>query len=211
MKKFHLDLQQYCTNHTSAQSDILLELERETFLKTLSPNMISGHYQGRMLAMLSKLLRPKNILEIGSYTGYSALCLAEGLADGGKLYTIEVNEELEYIIQKFVTKAGLQDNIEIMIGDAVDLVPTINSKFDLAFIDAGKHDYINHYELVLQRMNAGGIILADNVLWFGKVVDKKRDQDTSMLSVFNEHVKNDDRVEQIMLPIRDGLLVIRVL
>ena len=210
MKNNYKPLFDYCTAHTSVQSALLHELERETHLKTLSPGMLSGHYQGRILSMFSKMIQPKTILELGSFTGYSALCLAEGLSENGKLHTVEVNEELEKIIRKYIVKADLENKITLHIGDAAQVVPTLPHTFDLAFIDAGKHDYENHYEMVVEKMNPGGIILADNVLWFGKVFQGKMDVDAKRLKKFNTKIQQDTRVENVMLPVRDGILMIRV-
>jgi len=210
MKNNYKPLFDYCTAHTSVQSELLHELERETHLKTLSPGMLSGHYQGRILSMFSRMMRPQTILELGTFTGYSALCLAEGLPENGKLHTIEVNEELEKIISKYIVKSGLESKVVLHIGDAAQVVPKLSYTFDLAFIDAGKHDYEKHYEMVIKKMNPGGVILADNVLWFGKVFQGKMDVDAKRLRKFNAKIKQDTRVENVMLPVRDGILMIRV-
>ncbi|HHH49948.1 MAG TPA: O-methyltransferase [Saprospiraceae bacterium] len=205
-------LTNYCEAHTSPQSNVLYELERETHLTTLAPQMISGFYQGRLLSFLSKMKRPKSILEIGTFTAYAAICLAEGLDENGLLHTIEINEELESIIRKYIQKAKLENKIKVYIGNAHNIIPTIDSKFDMAFIDAAKFDYEFYYEMVLEKMNTDGIILADNVLWSGKVLDEShQDEDTKALRAFNQKIQNDPRVENILLPIRDGLMLIRKL
>lgn len=204
-------LDDYCEAHTTPQTPTLYELERETHLKTLSPQMLSGHLQGQLLAFISKIHRPKTILEIGAFTGYAAICLAQGLQEGGVLHTIEVNVELEYLIRKYIALAGLKDKIELHMGDALEIIPKLEGNFDLVFIDAGKQDYAAFYNLVIGRINPGGLIIADNVLWSGKVVAKDKEQDPDAISLhnFNELVHHDPRVENIMLPIRDGLLIAR--
>lgn len=199
----------YCENHTTPQSQVLYDLERETHLKTLAPQMLSGHLQGAFLSLLSQLMRPQTILEIGTFTGYAAICLAQGLAEGGKLHTIEANAELEHIIRKYVQRAELQDKIQLYIGKAEEIIPTLALNFDLVFIDAGKQQYVDFYQLVIDKVNPGGLILADNVLWSGKVVRKENDADTQMIRAFNDMVQADGRVENIMLPIRDGLMIAR--
>ncbi|MDX5319784.1 MAG: O-methyltransferase [Bacteroidota bacterium] len=203
----------YSEAHTSPESPILAELNRETWAKVMMPRMLSGHIQGRLLSMFSKMIRPKEILEIGTYTGYSALCLAEGLADGGVLHTIDINEELEDMVRKYIRQAGLEENIRFHIGNAMDIIPELNTRFDLVFIDADKENYSNYFDLVIDRMHTGGYIIADNVLWSGKVVDPNevsRDEETKALHAFNEKIQKDSRVENILLPVRDGLMVIRV-
>jgi len=202
-------LSQYCLDHSSEQSAILYELERETYLKTLAPQMLSGHLQGLLLTMISKMLRPVRILELGTFTGYSAICLAQGLAPNGLLHTIEVNEEMQPIIQKYVKKAGLQDQIKTHVGDAGLIVPTLDEVFDLAFIDAGKKDYESHFEMVLEKTRSGGIILIDNVLWSQKVIAENLDQGAQTVDAFNKKIKNDPRIENVVLPIRDGITLIR--
>lgn len=201
----------YCERLSTPQSALLHELERETHLKTLAPQMMSGHLQGRVLSLISKLVRPVRALEIGTFTGYAALCLAEGLAPGGVLHTVEANAELAYIIRKYIGRAGLEGQICLHIGRAQDIVPGLEGVFDLVFIDAGKHDYPLYYDLVVDRMAAGGILLADNVLWSGKVLHPEQDADTLALHRFNEKVQQDARVENLILPIRDGVLVARKL
>jgi predicted O-methyltransferase YrrM len=171
--------------------------------------MLSGHLQGRLLAMISSLIRPRVILEIGTYTGYSALCLAEGLAENGKLITIDINEELQERVQGYFLEANLQDRIDYRIGDATLIIPEIKDTFDLVFIDADKTNYSRYFDLVIDRVNKNGLILADNVLWSGKVLDKKPDKDTKAIVDFNEKVHRDNRVENILLPVRDGIMVMR--
>jgi len=202
-------LTKYCEQHSTPPSKILYELKRETHLKTLAPQMLSGPLQGRLLSLISKLVRPKRILEIGTFTGYAALCLAEGLSEDGLLHTIEANRELEYLIRKYIKKAGLEQKIVLHLGGAEQVIPTLEEQFDLVFIDAGKQDYGLHYDLVIEKVNSGGLILADNVLWSGKVVHKKHDKDTRLIDAFNKKILADQRVENLTLPIRDGLLLAR--
>jgi len=206
------NLAEYAENHTSKESKLLAELNRETWAKVMMPRMLSGHIQGRLLSMFSKMIQPHEILEIGTYTGYSALCLAEGLADGGILHTIDINEELEDLVRRYIREAGLQENIKFHIGNALDIIPNLNGYFDLVFIDADKENYSNYYDMVIERMKPGAYIIADNVLWSGKVLDEKEianDQETRALHEFNVKIQKDPRVENILVPIRDGLMVIR--
>lgn len=207
------DIQRYTEAHTETESVLLNELTRETHKKVLMSRMISGHLQGRVLSMLSHMIRPVRILEIGTFTGYSALCLAEGLAEGGKLITFDKNEELETMAREFIAKAGFEEQIDYLVGDAMELVPEITGPLDLVFIDADKINYYNYFKLVLEKVRPGGFIIADNVLWSGKVVEtgKKIDKDTQALLDFNRLVHADDRVEKVLFPIRDGLMVIRKL
>ena len=202
---------EYCEAFTTPTPDLLIQLERETHLKTLAPQMLAGHLQGRLLSMISKLMRPDRILEIGTFTGYGALCLAEGLGDGGKLISLEINEELKPIIEKYIHQSPLANKIDVIFGDATEVIPTLNESFDLVLLDAGKLDYSRHYEMVLEKLKPGGVILADNVLWSGKVVldDKDNDEDTQAIIAFSNHVRNDKRVEVVMLPVRDGIYMIR--
>lgn len=200
-------IHEYCENHTTPQSQLLYDLERETHLKTLAPQMLSGHLQGAFLSLISQLMRPKVILEIGTFTGYAAICLAQGLAADGRLHTIEANPELEYLIRKYVNRAGLADKIQLHIGKAEDVIPTLDLRFDLVFIDAGKQQYLDFYNMVIEKVNPGGLILADNVLWSGKVIREEDDADTQTIRAFNDMVQADERVENIMLPLRDGLLI----
>ena len=197
----------YCESHSSPQSPLANRLERETNLKTLAPQMISGPLQGRLLKMLCTLAKPKVALEIGTFTAYASLHIAEGLAEDGILHTIEVNKELEGIIRKYIEESGYNDRVKVHIGDAHKIIPNLPGQFDFVFIDAGKRFYASLYELVIDRVNPGGLILVDNVLWSGKVVQQKHDKDTSVIHSFNEMVHHDERVENILLPIRDGILM----
>ena len=196
-----------CESYTSGFSEVLYQLERETHLKTLSPQMLSGHLQGRFLSLLSRLLQPQTILEIGTFTGYAAICLAEGLKEGGTLHTIEVNPELEYLCRKYFRKARLEDRIQLHIGNAFDIIPQLDAQYDLIFIDAGKRDNAAYYEMVIDRIRPGGFILVDNVLWSGKLGLKAKDADTRSIREFLDMVSSDPRVETLLLPIRDGLLL----
>jgi len=205
-------LHQYCEEHTSPQSPLLNALERETHLKTLAPQMLSGHLQGHFLSLLSQLMQPTTILEIGTFTGYSAICLAQGLQAGGRLHTIEANPEMEYLIRDYLQRAGLEERISLHIGEAQQIIPTLEETFDLVFIDAGKQEYALFYDLVIERVRSGGLIIADNVLWSGKPLEpalREQDADTAAIHQFNQKVQQDARVDNIMLPIRDGLLIAR--
>ncbi|EIJ38892.1 putative O-methyltransferase [Galbibacter orientalis DSM 19592] len=206
-------IEDYVTNHSEDEPAILKELDRETNLKTLQPRMLSGHFQGRILSVLSKIINPNTILEIGTFTGYSAICLAEGLAKDGMLHTIDINEELYVFQQKYFEKSGLKDQIKQYTGDALEIIPKIDAKFDLVFIDADKPNYVNYFDLIIDKMNSGGVILSDNVLWSGKVVEKlkKGDKSTEALLEYNKKLKEDPRIETVLLPIRDGLTVSRVI
>ena len=205
------ELDNYVVAHSDQEPPLLYDLNRQTHLKVLQPRMLSGHYQGRVLSMLSKMIQPKRVLEIGTYTGYSALCFAEGLQSGGKITTIDVNHLLEEMVRNYIDKAGLNDTIEYIIGDAMEIVPNLDEVFDLVFIDADKTNYVNYYNLVIDKVPSGGYIIADNVLWSGKVVQAidSLDEDTKVLVEFNALVQADDRVENVLFPIRDGLMVIR--
>ncbi len=206
------ELSAYAENHTSPESALLANLNRDTYANVLIPRMLSGHLQGRVLSMFSKFIQPRNILEIGTYTGYSALCLVEGLKPEGKLHTIDINEELETRIRRFFDQSAYKDQIELHIGNALEIVPTISDPIDLVFIDADKENYSNYYNLIIDRMDSGGVIIADNVLWSGKVIDPKqleKDLETKELDQFNKMIQNDARVENILMPIRDGLMVVR--
>jgi predicted O-methyltransferase YrrM len=202
----------YVASHSQQEPKLLKELSRETWQKVLNPRMLSGAFQGRLLSMISKLVNPKNILEIGTYTGYSALCLAEGLQEKGNLITIDKNEELETLQNKYFEKSGYRNQIQQFVGDATKIIPNIDKKFDLVFIDADKSNYINYFHLIIEKMNAGGIILSDNVLWSGKVVEplNPKDNDTKILLEYNKLLSTDNRIETVLLPIRDGLTVSRV-
>ncbi len=206
------EIEQYIEEHTTNENEVLYKLNRATHLKTFYPNMLSGHVQGKFLEMISYMIRPQFILEIGTFTGYSAICLAKGLAPGGKLITLESNEEMENFALEYIGMSGMEDRIELMMGDALEIIPGLKEQFDLVFIDADKEQYTGYYELVLPKVRDGGFILADNVIWGGKAVyDKNPDKETKGIRRFNEHVKNDPRVEQVMLSVRDGLMLIRKL
>ncbi|NYJ28424.1 O-methyltransferase [Allomuricauda sp. ARW1Y1] len=206
-------LETYIANHSEDEPELLQELTRETHLKVIQPRMITGHFQGRVLSMLSKIIHPKYILEIGTYTGYSALCLAEGLQKDGELHTIEVNEELHPMQRRYFDKSGHGSQIHQHIGDALDIIPSLPQTFDLVFIDAQKVNYDAYFEAVIQKTRPGSIILSDNVLWSGKVVEplQKSDKATEALLAYNQKLKEDKRVETVLLPIRDGLTLSRVL
>jgi predicted O-methyltransferase YrrM len=206
------ELEDYIEKHSEKEPDLLAALNKETYQKILLPRMLSGHFQGRVLSMLSKLIRPVNILEIGTFTGYAALCLCEGMQENGQLHTIDIKEELETIQRKYFDKSPWGSQIFQHLGEAIDIIPTLEIKFDLVFIDADKENYLNYFELILPKMNKGGIILSDNVLWSGKVLEplQKNDSSTKVLLEYNELLKNDPRVETVLLPIRDGLTVSRV-
>lgn len=200
----------YCQAHTTALGAVYHALERETHLRTLGPQMLSGEYQGQLLRFLSLMLRPKRVLEIGTFTGYTAMCMAEGLADDGILYTVEANDELGWIIRKYIETAGMADKIVLLLGDAAAVVPPLDAVFDLVFLDAGKLDYPEHYEIALSKMRPGAFLLADNVLWDGKVASgNERDETARALRAFNDFVHHDQRVENLLLPLRDGLMLVR--
>jgi caffeoyl-CoA O-methyltransferase len=207
------DLEDYIEQHSEKEPELLAALNKETYQKILLPRMLSGHFQGRVLSMLSKLIRPVNILEIGTYTGYSALCLCEGMQEKGVLHTIDIKEELIDFQRKHFDKSPWGKQIVQHLGEALDIIPTLDIKFDLVFIDADKENYINYFELIVPKMNKGGIILSDNVLWSGKVLEplQLNDLSTKILVEYNQLLKNDPRVETVLLPIRDGLTVSRVL
>jgi caffeoyl-CoA O-methyltransferase len=202
-------IQKYAEDHTSPESDLLKTINRETHAKVLMPRMLSGHMQGRILSMFSNMIKPMIILEIGTYTGYSAICLAEGLKPGGKLITIDINEELESSVRRFFNASGFGAAIDYRIGNALEIIPTLKGNFDLVFIDADKENYARYYDLVINHVPLGGYILADNVLWSGKVLDDKPDKDTRAIKEFNRKIQEDARVENVLLPVRDGIMVMR--
>lgn len=206
-------LDTYVLNHTEKEPELLEKLTRETYQKILQPRMLSGPYQGRVLSMLSKLISPKHILEIGTYTGYSALCLAEGMKKEGSLHTIDINEELEDFQRKYFDLSPYGHQIFQHIGNATEIIPSLNIKFDLVFIDADKPNYPKYFELIIDKMNPSGIILSDNVLWSGKVIEEvaKDDLSTNALLAYNKLLVEDKRIETVLLPIRDGLTISRVL
>jgi predicted O-methyltransferase YrrM len=203
-------LDRYILDHISPEEDYLRELDRETHQKMLHPRMLSGHLQGQILSMISSMIKPRCILEIGTFTGYSALCLAKGLARGGMLHTIEIDDELESIARKYFLKSGMADRIIQHIGDAREIIPTIGQTFDLVFIDADKREYADYYNLIFDRVSIGGYILADNILWDGKVVDPgaASEEQTRGILDFNKLVQNDPRVKNVILPVRDGIMVV---
>lgn len=203
-------IDQYIEKHASPEDQVLQELSRETHLNVLMPRMLSGHIQGNVLKMISHMIRPKRILEIGTYTGYSGICLAEGLTDDGMLYTIDINQELEEMVSNYFEKAGISSQVRQLIGNAMEIIPNLDETFDLVFIDADKINYANYYNLIFNKVRIGGYFLADNVLWSGKVPDEsKQDKDTVALRNFNQLVQEDDRVENVILSVRDGLMLAR--
>ena len=209
MDVINKELQAYAEKHTTDESPLLKKINRDTHAEVLMPRMLSGQLQGRVLSMLSCMCRPRVILEVGTYTGYSALCLAEGLQEGGKLITIDINEELYDRVSGYFREAGLNERIDYRIGDAATIIPQLNERFDLVFIDADKENYARYYDLVIDRVNLNGLILADNVLWSGKVLEDKPDKDTRSILDFNKKVQADARVENVLLPVRDGIMLMR--
>ena len=207
------ELEDYIEQHSEKEPQLLADLNKETYQKILLPRMLSGHFQGRVLSMLSKLIRPVNVLEIGTYTGYSALCLCEGMRENGQLHTIDIKEELVDFQRKHFDKSPWGRQIVQHLGEAVAIIPNLDMQFDLVFIDADKENYIHYFEMIVPKMNKGGIILSDNVLWSGKVLEplQKNDLSTKILLEYNQLLKNDPRVETVLLPIRDGLTVSRIL
>ena len=204
-------LDDYVVKHSEDEPELLKQLSRETHQKILQPRMLSGHYQGRVLSMISKLVKPKNILEIGTYTGYSALCLAEGMQPYGELHTIDINEELFAFQRKYFDKSAYRKQIHQHLGNALEIIPKLNMTFDLVFIDADKENYPNYFHCIIDKLNSGGLILSDNVLWSGKVIEKVEDKDidTKGVIAYNTILKNDSRIETVILPIRDGLSISR--
>lgn len=203
-------LDQYIADHSSPEGEYLYRLFRATHVEILAPQMASGHIQGRLLKFLVKMIRPRRILEIGTFTGYSALCMAEGLDKDGKLYTFEVEDELEDFTRRWIDGSPYADKIEFIIGDALNIVPTMGERFDLVFIDGNKREYIRYYEMAMEHLNEGGWILADNTLWDGHVIEEERqDAQTNGVRAFNDLIRNDERVEVLILPLRDGLTIIR--
>jgi len=205
------ELDDYVITHSEDEPKLLQQLTRETYQKILQPRMLSGHYQGRLLSIISKLTNPKNILEIGTYTGYSALCLAEGLQASGELHTIDINEELVDFQRKYFRKSEYDNKIFQHLGNALDIIPKLDKTFDLIFIDADKDNYPNYFNAIIDKLNTGGIILSDNVLWSGKVIEPLQNDDTSTKALleYNTLLKEDKRIETVILPIRDGLTISR--
>lgn len=205
-------LSAYAELHTTGENELLQKLNRDTYANVLIPRMLSGHLQGRVLSMFSNMIQPKTILEIGTYTGYSALCLAEGLQTDGTLITIDINEELEDMVRSYFSASPFHNRIDFRVGNAMDIIPSIDAEIDMVFIDADKPNYSNYFDLVLPKLRKGGIIVADNVLWSGKVINDEqlqKDEDTKALNSFNQKVMNHPDVENVLMPVRDGLMVIR--
>jgi caffeoyl-CoA O-methyltransferase len=211
MNLIQKDIEDYALKNSDPELDVLYRLNRETHIKMTMPQMLSGHMQGLLLQMFSKMIQPKNILEIGTFTGYSAICLAQGLQEGGMLHTIDVNEEFKEIILRHVELANLKSKIRLHIGPAVNILPTLNEPFDLVFIDADKENYSTYYDMVFPKVKQGGYIIADNVLWSGKILNPpmKMDVETKSISEYNFKINNDSRVENMLLPLRDGLMIAR--
>lgn len=206
-------IEKYILDNTTEEDGFLAELNRETNLKVVNPRMLSGHLQGKFLEMVSTMIRPKAILEIGTYTGYSAICLAKGLSLDGVLHTIEINPELKEIAARYVEKSGMKYKIQQHIGNALEIIPSLDESFDLVFIDADKENYLNYYRLVFNKLKKGGFILADNALWDGKVTDARNNQDKETRGIveFNGFIQQDKRVENMVLPLRDGIMIVRKL
>ena len=212
MNFFSPELQKYSESHTTPESTILKRLDRDTHLKALYPRMISGHFHGRVLSMLTHMIKPKRVLEIGTFTGYSAICLAEGLPPDGEIITIDKNRELEDMVREYLENAGMAKQVKYLLGDAMEVIPTLQETFDLVFLDADKENYSNYFNLIIDKVPSGGYILADNVLWYGKVLEnksQKNDRETQAIIDFNRLVHNDPRVENVLMPIRDGLMILR--
>ncbi len=206
------NIQAYAESFSTPESEVLADLNRETNLKVLYPRMLSGHLQGRILSMISRMIRPNCILEIGTYTGYSALCMAEGLTEDGKVITIDIDPERKNMVLEYAQKAGIADKIEMLIGNALEVIPQLNKTLDLIFLDADKHNYSNYFDLVLPKLRKGGFIVADNVLWSGRVLNEDtEDKETIGLRNFVQHVSNHEGVEQVLMPIRDGIMLIQKL
>ena len=201
----------YSLENTEKEPKLLSDLNRETWANVMIPRMLSGHLQGRVLSMISKMIHPTNIIEVGTYTGYSALCMAEGLKENGKIHTLDINEEYTSVAKKYFDKSDYKENIIQHIGNAVDVIPQLNDKFQLAFLDADKENYSNYFDLIINKMDIGGYIIADNVLWSGKVAEENKDEETMALHSYNKKVLSDKRVETVLLPVRDGLNISRKL
>lgn len=209
MSLINEDMQQLLLNYCEPESELLQKIDRETNLKVLMPRMLSGHYQGRVLSMLSKMIRPDKILEIGTFTGYATICLAEGLTETGIIYTLDINEELEEMVSRNFAQSPDTAKIRYILGDATKTVQELQETFDLVFIDADKKNNGNYYDLIFERVRPGGLIIVDNVLWSGKVLDANPDKDTKNITTFNDKIAADNRVEKMILPVRDGLFIIR--
>lgn len=202
-------LSAYIEKYTTAEDQLLAALNRETHVKAMMPRMLSGHVQGKFLEFIACMIKPQAILEIGTFTGYSAICLAKGLQANGKLITIDINDELTPMVKKYIAAENMQDKIDVITGNAITIIPTLTNTFDLVFIDADKSNYCNYFDLIIDKVKPGGWILADNVLWSGHVVDEKKDKDTTAIHAFNEKVHTDTRVEQVIVSIRDGITIAR--
>lgn len=209
MNLINEDMQQLLLHYCEPEAELLQRIDRETNLKVLMPRMLSGHYQGRVLSMLSKMVSPSRILEIGTYTGYATLCLAEGLTDKGIIYTLDINEELEEMVRGYFAESPYNEKIKYILGDATETIPTLNETFDLVFIDADKKNNGRYYDLIFDSLRPGGLVIVDNVLWSGKVLDSNPDKDTKIITSFNDKILADNRVEKLILPVRDGLFIIR--
>lgn len=209
MNLINEDMQQLLLNYCEPESELLQQIDRETNLKVLMPRMLSGHYQGRVLSMLSKIVSPSRILEIGTFTGYATLCLAEGLTDKGMIYTLDINEELEDMVRGYFAESPFNDKIKYILGDATETISTLNETFDLVFIDADKKNNGRYYDLIFDSLRPGGLVIVDNVLWSGKVLNSNPDKDTKIITTFNDKILGDKRVEKLILPVRDGLFIIR--
>ncbi|MBK9163460.1 MAG: class I SAM-dependent methyltransferase [Acidobacteria bacterium] len=209
MNEIRNALTEYAESFTSGESDVLRELREHCYAHYKDSSMLSGFYQGRLLSMISHMIRPKAVLEIGTYLGYSTICLAEGLAEGGKVISLDINEETNAVAQSYIDRTAYRDRIQLRLGEAVYIMPHMIGPFDLVFIDADKPNYSNYYNLVFDKLRPGGFIIADNVLWSGRVLEEEKDEDTQALHEYNQMVLADDRVENILLPVRDGLMVAR--
>ena len=212
---FDEDLEQYAIDHTTPETPLLAKLNRETHMTQMYPRMLAGHLQGTLLRMISSMIKPERVLEIGTFTGYSTICLAEGLTipspeRKGRIHTIEVDPEVEEMIRKYLKEAGVEEQVILHIGNAMEIIPSLDEEWDLVYIDADKPNYLNYYRMVFDRVKVGGYILADNTLWGGKVLEKKpRSKDTISITEFNDFIQNDERVENVLLPVRDGIMLIR--
>jgi len=204
-------LENYIEGHTKPEPSVLQKLNRETHANVLMPQMLSGHLQGRFLKMLTTMINPDHVLEIGTFTGYSGICIAEGMKENATLHTIDINDELLPMVKAYIKEAGMEKKIKTYVGNALEIIPTIHHTFDMVFIDADKKNYSNYYDLVFDKVRVGGYIIADNVLWSGKVVEGKPDTDTKSIMAYNDKVNSDKRVENVLVPIRDGLMIARKL
>jgi len=203
-------ISRYAEAHTTGESELLSKINRDTYSQVLMPRMLSGHLQGRILSTFSRMIKPERILEIGTYTGYSALCMAEGLRENGKIITIDINKELQQRIEKNFAESPYSGKIDFRIGNALEIIPALDERFDLVFIDADKENYSSYYDMVIDKVRPGGFIIADNVLWSGKVIENTdNDPETNSIIAFNTKVHNDERVHHVLIPVRDGLMVMQ--